>query len=298
MAFYEKARYDGVVRQWSMSGGQSFSTTITTTQSGIEQRQGNWAFSRGQWEIGNRGVNHKDLQNLVSFFHIMKGRLHGFRLRDWLDYKDDGIGVLGTGQGNNSLSYQMNKKRSYEYIDDYYLQKITKPVGKSFSGDPKLGNTIKIYWNGTEVFQGSGAGSCSVDDTTGIVTFTPFSYVASTTWVAESNALKFTSTNPNIVKVGDTITTANSQLQNLIVTQVIDNLNFLAGNVNLELPSISFQIIPGVNDELKWTGVFDKPARFDTDSFELQDAMFLEKNDDMPDVAAMLPSINIVELKL
>lgn len=298
MAFYEKARYDGVVRQWSMSGGTVFSTTITTTQSGKEQRQGNWALSRGQWEIGNRGVNNKDLQSLISFFTIMKGRLHGFRIRDWFDYKDDGMGVVGYGSGDNSLSYQMNKKRTYEYIDEVYYQKITKPIGKTFSANPKLGNTIKIFWNNVEVFQGSGSGTCDVDDTTGIVTFNPYSYVASTSWVAESNALKFTTSNPNIVKVGNTITTNNAQLKNLIVTQVLDNRNFLAGNVNLPLDTISFQIIPGVNDSLTWTGAFDKPARFDTDSFEVQDAMFLEKHDNMPDVAAQLPSIQIVELKL
>lgn len=229
--FIEKARWDKLERQWNSLSGPSFSTSIASMISGKEQRIGLWSEPRGLWEVGDRGVLHSDYNQLLSFFHIVKGQLYGFRIRDWTDYKDDGAGILGTtGKGDGTTkTFQMYKKRTYDFIDEVYLQKIKKPIGPTFATNP-VGNTISIFINGNEVFQGSGANTCTVDDTTGLVTF-------------------------------------------------------------------NFDDAPSSTDVLTWTGCYDKPARFNTDSFQATAKIFIENGTDKPDVGVQLPSIQIIELK-
>jgi uncharacterized protein (TIGR02217 family) len=93
------------------------------------------------------------LDTLIAFFRARKGRAHGFRFKDWTDYKATGQ-AIGTGDGTNKI-FQLS--RTYSSGGNTDVRTITKPVA----------GTVKVYLAG--VLQASG---WSVNTTTGIITFT------------------------------------------------------------------------------------------------------------------------------
>lgn len=137
---------------YGATGGPGFSTTITTMRSGFEQRNRDWEEELGEWEISTGDKTQSDIDAIISFFRCRNGRLYGFRLKDWTDYKAVAQ-PLGTGNGIKT-TFQLVKI----YSSGGYTQqrKIRKPVAA----------TVKIYLN--SILQSSGF---TLDATTGIVTF-------------------------------------------------------------------------------------------------------------------------------
>lgn len=84
MAFHE-VRFNTEIRYGTI-GGPEFSTTITVTDSGFEQRNINWSQSRGRWVIGDDVYNKAQMDYLIAFYRARQGRAHGFRLKDWSDW--------------------------------------------------------------------------------------------------------------------------------------------------------------------------------------------------------------------
>jgi uncharacterized protein (TIGR02217 family) len=93
------------------------------------------------------------LDTLIAFFRARKGRAHGFRFKDWTDYKATAQ-ALGTGNGTIT-TFQLI--RTYSSGGSTDVRTITKPVA----------GTVKVYLAG--VLQASG---WSVNTTTGVITFT------------------------------------------------------------------------------------------------------------------------------
>lgn len=90
-----------------------------------------------------------------DFFFAVKGKAIGFRVKNWWDYKDDGLGILGTGLGNGSTTvFQIAKRYTAGALS------TDKAVRKPVSG------SVGVKING--VTQPSG---WTVDTTTGLVTF-------------------------------------------------------------------------------------------------------------------------------
>ena len=108
------------------SGGPRFNTTVQTSAlSPAETRVQNWAYERGQWDIGYGVRRREDAQEIISFFRSRRGRLHSFRFRDWSDYQANQETFAIMGQGGNT--FQLTK--TYGRSDpDPYIRKITKPV--------------------------------------------------------------------------------------------------------------------------------------------------------------------------
>jgi len=68
-------------------GGPSFLTTVVAMGGGDEQRNAEWSAARLSWDIAY-GIRTKDLfETTIAFFRARKGRLHGFRFRDWSDFE-------------------------------------------------------------------------------------------------------------------------------------------------------------------------------------------------------------------
>ena len=105
-------------------GGPGFSTTVFTSQSGFEQRNANWANSRAQYDI-SYGIRSKaDLDDVLDFFFVMRGRATGFRFKDWGDYQIT-LGNIGTGDSVED-TFQVVKK--YVVGSNTYTRTITKIV--------------------------------------------------------------------------------------------------------------------------------------------------------------------------
>lgn len=302
-----EARWDENVRQWSATGGPSYSTQIVSVQSGDEQRAANWIQPRGTYNLGDRDVPSAKYQKLLSFFHRMRGRFHGFRIRDWTDYADDERGVLGGGVGNGAMSYQMNKVRGVDGVSGVTLQKITRPVGPTFASNPDLGNTIRIYKDGMEVPQVNAPGGCLVDDTKGTVLFIPHSFAISSI-AGSPGASVITFSGAHNFSVGEFVTVAGyvDGLDGNNGSWQISNIpNSNSVEVFATLTSTSEggatgSDLPGVNNTLTWTGLYDIPARFDTDSFNMnQIQAFIEGGEEQrpSDVWIRLGSIPVIQLR-
>jgi uncharacterized protein (TIGR02217 family) len=143
-------------------GGPERQTQIVTLASGREVRNSRWAHSRRRYDAG-LGIRNLDaLAAVVSFFEERRGRLHGFRWRDQLDWKSCAPSqqpaatdqVIGIGDGV-AATFQLCKV--YGTGASAYSREIAKPCD----------GTIKIAMDSVEL-SGS-AFSCNLS--TGQVTF-------------------------------------------------------------------------------------------------------------------------------
>lgn len=128
-------------------GGPERLTEIVTLANGFEERNTPWAHSRRRYDagVGLRSLN--DIETLIAFFEARAGQLHGFRWKDWSDYKsclpssspDPEDQMIGTGDGVTTI-FQLQKT----YISG--LQDYTRPIRKpvlgtvvvAVAGDPKI----------------------------------------------------------------------------------------------------------------------------------------------------------------
>ena len=128
------------------SGGPERRTEIVVTGSGAEERNSRWADSRRRYNAGFGVKSLDDIHLVVAFFEERRGRLHGFRWKDHLDFKSSAPGaavgpldqMLGKGDGT-ARRFQLVKRYGTGLRD--YLRTITKPVAAS----------VRIAVNGAEV---------------------------------------------------------------------------------------------------------------------------------------------------
>ena len=146
-------------------GGPERLTQIVTLASGREVRNSRWAHSRRRYDAG-LGVRTLDsLSTVVAFFEERRGRLHGFRWRDGLDWKscapsqspaaDDQ--EIGVGDG---LAREFQLVKDYGAGVSLYRRTIAKP---------RAGEVL-IAVEG--VIQAQPA-QVSCDPATGVVSFAP-----------------------------------------------------------------------------------------------------------------------------
>ena len=160
MAFHEVRFPDNISR--GARGGPERRTQIVELASGAEERNASWADSRRRYDVAYGIRRADDLAAVVSFFEARNGRLHGFRFKDWADFKSclpsqtpgPANQPIGTGNGAATL-FQLTKR--YTSGAQSWTRAIAKPVA----------GTVTIALNGTP--QASG---WSVSTTTGLVTFT------------------------------------------------------------------------------------------------------------------------------
>ena len=160
MAFHEVRFPDNISR--GARGGPERRTQIVELASGAEERNASWANSRRRYDVAYGIRRADDLAAVVAFFEARNGRLHGFRFKDWADFKscppsqtpEATDQPIGTGNGSTT-EFQLAKR--YTSGAQSWSRAITKPVA----------GTLTIALNGTP--QASG---WSVSTTTGLITFT------------------------------------------------------------------------------------------------------------------------------
>ena len=115
------------------TGGVERRTEIVTLGSGFERRSTPWAQGRRRYLIGANLRSLDDMAALTGFFEARRGRLYGFRFRDFADCKSCAPGApvgpldqaLGEGDGTRT-GFQLVKR--YGPGDDALERPITKPV--------------------------------------------------------------------------------------------------------------------------------------------------------------------------
>ena len=160
MAFHEVRFPDNISR--GARGGPERRTQIVELASGDEERNASWADSRRRYDVAYGIRRADDLASVVAFFEARNGRLHGFRYKDWADYKSalPSQAITATdqqiGTGTGSLqTFQLAKR--YTSGAQTWVRTIAKPVA----------GTVRVALGMTEQLSG-----WTVDTTTGVITFT------------------------------------------------------------------------------------------------------------------------------
>ena len=160
MAFHEVRFPDNISR--GARGGPERRTQIVELASGDEERNASWANSRRRYDVAYGIRRADDLAAVVAFFEARNGRLHGFRYKDWADYKSalPSQAITATdqqiGTGTGSLqAFQLAKR--YTSGPQTWVRTIVKPVT----------GTIRVALGMVEQLSG-----WTLDSTTGVVTFT------------------------------------------------------------------------------------------------------------------------------
>lgn len=137
---------------YGATGGPGFNTSIIETRSGQEQRNGNWSIARAKYDVATSIKTESDMLTVNAFFRARLGRLHGFRFKDWSDYKLSSQSI-GTGDSSET-TFQIIKV--YTDTVNPYTRTISKPVA----------GTTRIFLDSIEQLSG-----WTVNTTTGVVTF-------------------------------------------------------------------------------------------------------------------------------
>jgi uncharacterized protein (TIGR02217 family) len=145
MAFHE-IRFPANLSFGSV-GGPERRTEIVTLANGFEERNTPWQHSRRRYDAGLGLRSLDDVETLIAFFEARTGQLHGFRWKDWSDYKscppsrtpgpEDQL--IGMGDGIQTV-FQLQK--TYVSGLQTYARPVRKPVVGSVrvavAEDPKI----------------------------------------------------------------------------------------------------------------------------------------------------------------
>ena len=142
------------------TGGVERRTEVVTLGSGFERRSTPWAQGRRRYLIGANLRSLDDMAALTDCFEARRGRLYGFRFRDFADFKSCAPSrastafdqALGAGDGQQT-AFQLLKR--YGEGETAFGRSVQKPVE----------GTVKVAVAGTEL----PPTSFSIDWTTGVV---------------------------------------------------------------------------------------------------------------------------------
>lgn len=144
-------------------GGPERRTEVVALANGHEERNTPWAQSRRRYDAGLGLRSLDDVETLIAFFEARQGMLHGFRWKDWADYKSCKASseitpldqCLGFGDGAKTSFQMLKTYRSGAWTTERF---IAKPVA----------NTVRVAIGGTEAVQER---DWTLDLNTGLITF-------------------------------------------------------------------------------------------------------------------------------
>ena len=128
-------------------GGPERLTEVVTLANGHEERNTPWAHSRRRYDAGVGVRSLDDVAEVVAFFEARRGRLHGFRWKDWADHRSGRPSAephhndqwIGTGDGV-TRAFQLTK--TYRSGGESYARPIAKPVegtvAVALADDPQI----------------------------------------------------------------------------------------------------------------------------------------------------------------
>lgn len=157
---FHDVRFPASISFGSM-GGIERRTEIVELVSGHEERNSPWAHARRRYDAGLGVRSLDDLAAVLAFFEARRGRLYGFRWKDWLDHKscapsetpsamDQELGAAGEA----ATRWKLVKR--YGDAAGSYARPISRPVAAS----------VRVAVDGVELAPGTGF---SVDPAVGEV---------------------------------------------------------------------------------------------------------------------------------
>ena len=129
------------------SGGPVRRTDIVSLSNGRENRNRRWQDARRHYDAGSGVRSLDDLYAVLTFFEARAGQLHGFRWKDWSDFRSCAPSatpgpedqLVGIGDGETAV---FRLQKTYVSGLQSYARPILKPVAGTvavaLAGDPKV----------------------------------------------------------------------------------------------------------------------------------------------------------------
>ena len=158
------------------TGGVERRTEIATLASGFERRSTPWALGRRRYLIGANLRSLDDMAELTAFFEARRGRLYGFRFKDFADFKSCAPGgtIAATDQALGD-----GARTAFDLTKTY--GDVVRPIAKPVTG------SVRVALDGVETT------AFTLDATTGRVTLAvaPGPGVATTAGFAFDTPVRF-----------------------------------------------------------------------------------------------------------
>lgn len=123
------------------TGGVERRTEIATLASGFERRSTPWVLGRRRYLIGANLRSLDDMAELIAFFEARRGRLYGFRFKDFADFKS--CAPSGTiSAADQALGVGDGVRTVFQLIKAY--GDVERPIAKPVQG------TVRIAVEGVE----------------------------------------------------------------------------------------------------------------------------------------------------
>lgn len=263
---------------YGASGGAEFSTDVTVLGSGFEQRNARWAAPRAQWNVATAIKSSVELDQVFDFFRVVKGRLNGFRWKDWMDFKSTEDMLAAISATDQNIGTGDNTTTQFQLVKNYSFgtETVARDIKKLVTG------TVAVAVAGSPVT------NWTADVNTGIVTFTirhtktasdlAMVNISSDTWEIQS-----TSTDLSGFIVGEGLQVAgfaNDQNNTdageaFILTQKSSTtLRFTSSDPIVETAGQSVTVntnaAPLTGQAVTAGYEFDVPARFETDLMQAE----------------------------
>jgi uncharacterized protein (TIGR02217 family) len=267
VSFLESPRFPEFI-SYGAVGGPEYKTDVVALDSGSEQRNIRWDQAKARYNV-EMPLRDDRREILLAFFRALKGRGHGFRLKDWADYKaTQANGRLGLATAASGVpAYQLYKFYEAGALSEYRI--IRKPVvGK-----------VEIYRGGMLQAAGAGAGNYAIDTTTGIVTFVAdASRAVSNVSIASSAVITLASAIAGLtggmrLYLSGINGTAGAVLNNL--AHAITGVSGAQYTIGTSTVGRTYTgggtgaTYAQPSETLAWAGEFDVPVRFDADYLPL-----------------------------
>jgi len=144
-------------------GGPERHTDVVTLANGFEERNTPWRHSRRRYDAGLALRSLDDIETLIAFFEARQGQVHGFRWKDWTDYKScparaepsAGDQIIATGDDTTAAFGLVKRYRSGPHVYD-------RPIAKPVVGSVRVALGDVVQKEGVHF---------EIDSTTGLVTF-------------------------------------------------------------------------------------------------------------------------------
>jgi uncharacterized protein (TIGR02217 family) len=167
MAFYETPRFPESI-SYGATGGPQFATEVVVVESGREKRNARRSTPLHEWDVSHSVRRQDDLDVLRAHFLSMNGQEHGFRFKDWSDYRC--LITQGVVSEITTTTFQLVKR--------YTMGAVSKDrtIGKPIAADFVLKNSGVALILTTDY---------TLNTVTGVVTTVTPKTAANLTWSGE-----------------------------------------------------------------------------------------------------------------
>jgi uncharacterized protein (TIGR02217 family) len=108
------------------TGGPSWLTEITGTGAGLESRNQPNSQQVCKFDVGHAARRQELFTDVAKFYWVARGRLNGFRFKDWTDYNASDNHGVGIFYQLTTTTFQAYKR--YTFGSTTYDRKITKLI--------------------------------------------------------------------------------------------------------------------------------------------------------------------------